>query len=421
MKKIVLAAILTLPWITLMFSCGQTHTTEMLVLGTIHSNHAKNAHYTYEDIVHILQSYQPDAICVEIRPQEFRKESYLKEMELAAIYGLANNLDVYPIDWWTGNEREKMEEYMKAEDYKIKKVIADSMLQASPIIQAFEEENGELKDYIHLKDYSWWNGKEFNDYTLEKYRISMGVFGDHCINLYYRTRNDSMMSRIAQAIENHPGERIIVLTGAEHKHYFDRELRNQNGVVVHELKDIQIESTGVMDKAVKDFLVWRDPGSYIPEITEGERFDRIYRHRLLRLLHGKDMDFHPYTVPNDNIDQGLAILDTLESQFAHLPDFAFEKGWIEFLRGHHQESIAFMDRVLEDSTSLHKPRKNFIIPMAMRTQAMCHDMMGQRQQAVMLYRKAKEKDLEFGPLDDWKSKVFYDRWIDKPYRHREEG
>ena len=421
MKKILFAAILTLPWIVLMFSCSQTKTTEVLVLGTIHSNHAKNAHYCYEDIVHILQSYQPDAICVEIRSQEFRKESYLKEMELAAIFGLANDIPVYPIDWWTGNERDQMKEYTKTEQYKIKKALADSMLQASSIIRTFEEKNGKLKDFIHLKGYFWWNGGEYNDYITEKYRISMEVFGDHCINLYYRTRNDSMLARIGMAVEKHPGEKIMVLTGAEHKHYFDRELEKQNRVMVHKLSNIKIVQTPVQDEAVKDFLKWRDPGSYIPEISLAERYDRIRQYRLIRLLHGKGMDFHPYSIPDENIELGMAILDTLKPQFGQLPDFLFEKGWIEFLRGHHQESIAYMDRVLDDSSSLNEGTKSFILPMALRTQAMCHDMMGRRQQAIALYREAKEKDLQFGPLADWKSKVYYDRWIEKPYRHRQEG
>ena len=421
MKKILFAAIFVLPWITLLNSCSQPQNTEVLILGTIHSNHAENAHYSYKDIVHILQSYQPDVICVEIRPQEFRKESYLKEMELAAIFGLANDIPVYPIDWWIGDERQKMKEYMKTDEYRIKKAKADSMIEVSPIIKTFAERNGELKDYIHLKDYTWWNGKEFNGYTQEKYRISMEVFGDHCANLYYRTRNDSMLMRIGRAMEQHPGEKIMVLTGAEHKHYFDRELKKQNGMIVHELSDVHIMPTPVQDEAVKDFLAWRDPGSYIPDISEGARFDRIRSHRLIRLLHVKDMDFHPYTIPDENIDQAMAILDTLEPQFGQLADFYFEKGWIEFLKGRHQESLACMDRVLEDSSALYEGTKSFILPMALRTQAMCHDMMGQRQQAIVLYREAREKDLEFGPLTDRMSDILYDRWLEKPYRHRQEG
>ncbi|MBS3808442.1 MAG: hypothetical protein KGY60_13135, partial [Bacteroidales bacterium] len=77
--------------------------TEVLVLGTIHSSHTKNPNYSYENVIHILDAYQPDAICVEIRPRDFRKNPSLREMELASIYGLANNIPVYPIDWWRGN------------------------------------------------------------------------------------------------------------------------------------------------------------------------------------------------------------------------------------------------------------------------------------------------------------------------------
>jgi len=72
----------------------------------------KNPNYTYENIVHILEAYQPSAICIEIRPRDFRNNPSLREMELSAIYGLTHNAVVYPIDWWTGNARNERREHI---------------------------------------------------------------------------------------------------------------------------------------------------------------------------------------------------------------------------------------------------------------------------------------------------------------------
>lgn len=69
---------------------------EVLVVGTIHGMHAENPNYTYHDIVRILATYKPDAICVEIPPSYFRKKSYLKEMTLACIYGGEHNIKATP-------------------------------------------------------------------------------------------------------------------------------------------------------------------------------------------------------------------------------------------------------------------------------------------------------------------------------------
>ena len=56
---------------------------------------------------------------VEIRPQDFRKVSYLKEMMLATIWGLAHGKNVVPVDWWDENEnaREVRDKLAKQPEY----------------------------------------------------------------------------------------------------------------------------------------------------------------------------------------------------------------------------------------------------------------------------------------------------------------
>ena len=83
------------------FPSPTTGPTRVLVVGTIHDGHTKKSElflpgpYRYPGDL-----YAPDAICVEIRPVDFRRKSYLTEMMMATIFGLDHGLKVYPIDSW---------------------------------------------------------------------------------------------------------------------------------------------------------------------------------------------------------------------------------------------------------------------------------------------------------------------------------
>ena len=90
-----------------------------MVVGTIHQRHQTNENYSYADVVHILATYDPDLICVEIRPKDFRREPYLKEMMLATVWGLSHGKKVAPIDWWDDapNDREIREKLVKQPEY----------------------------------------------------------------------------------------------------------------------------------------------------------------------------------------------------------------------------------------------------------------------------------------------------------------
>ena len=176
---------------------------EVLVVGTIHQRHGTDENYSYADIVQILAGYNPDLICVEIRPQDFRKAPYLKEMMLATIWGLARGKVVAPIDWWDDaqNVREIRDKLAKQPEYLEKDKQEKALLAQSPIVAEFEKRYGpsdaESKWSAHL-GYAFWNGRDFNDFYAEVYRISMRVYGDSHFNLYYQTRNGRMMELIRQ-------------------------------------------------------------------------------------------------------------------------------------------------------------------------------------------------------------------------------
>ncbi|MGP1438713.1 MAG: hypothetical protein ACTTKH_06545 [Treponema sp.] len=169
-------------------------------MGTIHQRHENNLNYSYQDVLNIVHTYNPDVICVEIPEFYFRKQSYLKEMMLASVYGFDNNKKVYPIDWFqlSGNPKTEIEEYMKTDSYIINEAEEKKRKESSQIIKDFE------KKYINYidenKSYSFFNGREYNDYIRESYNIMVSVYGDSPINLYSEKRNARMVELIDEVI-----------------------------------------------------------------------------------------------------------------------------------------------------------------------------------------------------------------------------
>jgi len=72
MKKLLILFIGLFLIVTLLGTNNPQSKTEVLVIGTLHQYHRNNPNYSYENIVSAIATYDPDVICVEIRPEEFR-------------------------------------------------------------------------------------------------------------------------------------------------------------------------------------------------------------------------------------------------------------------------------------------------------------------------------------------------------------
>jgi len=54
--------------------------TELLILPTIHTGHAKNLKYSFSHVTKIIKNFKPDIIAVEIRPEDMDQDTvYLKK------------------------------------------------------------------------------------------------------------------------------------------------------------------------------------------------------------------------------------------------------------------------------------------------------------------------------------------------------
>jgi tetratricopeptide (TPR) repeat protein len=366
--------------------------TQALVVGTIHDRHARNENYSYADVVHILATYDPDLICVEIRPQDFRREPYLKEMMLATVWGLSHGKKVAPIDWWedTPNDREVREKLEKQPEYIEKEKQLQRLVAQSEVIARYERLYGpeEKEDQWGAhQGYRSWNGKDYNDLSAEEYRLSLQIYGDSPINLHYLSRNHHMMELIGSAMRENSSHRVIVLTGSEHKHFFDREFRKNPQVDTLDFAALLPLKVGPLEPAMAKFLEEDDDLAYF-EPGFPKDLDTYYTNKLVRLVHGPDMDVYPGKIPAINIDRAGKVLERWRSSRPDSDRQIFEQGWMEFLGGDYAGAIKFFQQ-LTPRIDGGKVSYSFLRFDTYVNLGRSYDMLNQRDEALACYHRVE--------------------------------
>ena len=366
--------------------------TQALVVGTIHQQHARNENYSYKDVVNILAAYDPDLICVEIRPQDFRRQPYLTEMMLATVWGLSHGKKVAPIDWWqdTPNDREIREKLEKQPEYIEKEKQLQLLRSQSAVIARFEKTYGpsdKVDQWGARQGYRFWNGKDYNDLCAEEYRLSMQIYGDSPINLHYLTRNNHMMELIWGAIGENSSHRVIVLTGSEHKHFFDSEFRKNTDVERLEFDALLPLQSAPLEPAVMKFL---DEDDDLPYFEPGfpKDLDAYYTEKLVPIVHGQDMDVYPGRIPLANVVLAGKILERWRNSRPESDQQIHERAWYEFLRGDYAGAIQLYLRLTPriDAGKVDDPWVRFDTYTNL---GRSYDLLNQRTQALACYRRVE--------------------------------
>jgi tetratricopeptide (TPR) repeat protein len=389
------------------------NTTQVLVVGTVHQQHARNPNYSYRHIAQILSTYDPDLICVEIRPQDFRRRPYLKEMMLATAWGVTHGKVVCAIDHWNESDstRQVRERLREQPEYLRKQQQLDSLQAASLVIQSFEEEYGE--DFWDSEmGYQFYNGPEYNEYISEAYRLSMEVYGDNPMNLYYQTRNARMLELIRGAMRDNAAARLVVLTGAEHKHFFDRALQRAGDVSLVQLADILPLQDEVLDSVTRSFL---EEANDLPYYVEGypEDLNEYYWGKFTGLVHGPGMDRDPGIIPEENVRVAGKLLERWRASSSESPRLLFELGWHAFLSEDYElavQNFGKLARQVDEGsvTSL------FLRVFTYRNLGFCHDMLGERDAAIRAYSRAEEL-MQGTDMEARKDRILVN-YLSLPYR-----
>jgi tetratricopeptide (TPR) repeat protein len=367
--------------------------TAILVVGTIHQRHETNKNYSYADVIRILSTYDPDLICVEIRPKDFRKVPYLKEMMLATIWGFSHGTDVAPIDWWEDapNDREVRGKLAKQPEYVEKEKQEEALCAQSPIITRYENKYGPAeKENTWGKNlgYEFWNGQDYNEYYAEIYRISMKVYGDSPFNLHYQTRNDRMMQLIEKAIRDHHSHRVIVLTGSEHKHFFDREFRKTAGFATLDFEGLLPLEEVKLEPTILRFLDEDDDSPYYEKGYPADP-DANFHNKLTPIVHGPDMDVFPDTIPQSNIVRAGKILNRWKALRPESDTLTHEQAWMDFLRGNYaqavQEYLGLAKKIDRRQVTDAWIRFDSYLNLGR-----CYDVLGERKKALECYARCEE-------------------------------
>jgi tetratricopeptide (TPR) repeat protein len=379
-------------WSGLFLNAYPPPKTQALVVGTIHDRHARNENYSYADVVHILATYDPDLICVEIRPQDFRREPYLKEMMLATVWGLSHGKKVAPIDWWQDahNDRQIRDELAKQPEYVEKEKQLQRLRAQSAVIARYEKLYGPADkedQWGAHQGYRFWNSKDYNDFYTEEYRLSMQVYGDSPINLHYLTRNNHMMELTWSAIRENSSHRVIVLTGSEHKHVFDREFRKNPDVETFELDGLLPLQRGALEPAIAKFLDEDDDLAYF-EPGFPRDLDTYYADKLVPLVHGPDMDVYPGKIPAGNIERAGKVLERWRSSRPESDQQIFERAWMEFLGGDYASAIKLSGQ-LTGRIDAGKVSEPFVRVETYLNLDRSYDMLNQRSDALACYHRVE--------------------------------
>jgi tetratricopeptide (TPR) repeat protein len=242
----------------------------------------------------------------------------------------------------------------------------------------------------------------------------MAVYGDGPMNLSYRTRNDKMMELIRKALDENPGRRVVVLTGAEHKHYFDRALKPMPGVALVKLADILPLKPAPLGEYVAGFLKTNLARGYFDDSTPAG-LDQIYSGALVSLLHGMGMDGSPELIPLANLDKARPILAEWESRNPASAYLQFDLAWVEFLASDYRKAIDRLEAIRGRIDQIPEDSRGFVKTTFDRNIGLCHDLLGERDLAITCYKRGEAVCRELRYTERYIKYIFRD-FKDKPYR-----
>ena len=374
----------------LLFICNQGKTqskADVIVIGTIHNNHAVS-NYSYNDILRVLDTYKPDLICVEIRPSDFRTGTpYLHEMMLATLYGDLNAIKVEPIDWWDDKDNDRIirDSLSKIEPYIHLLAKEDSLVNNDPDIQHFNKKYGENVYKNNQLDILFWNGTDYSNYNFQNYKISLDVFGDSPFNLHYITRNRNMLHLINEAVIRNKSQRIVILTGGEHKRFFDDSLSVQKNVRLLSIDKLlplnNYDNTRLLSNEI--------PSLYYQKDVPAEDKEGFYFFTIVPLVHGMGMDFNPSKITESCIKEYKITLDNWKRDIPNSDKINYELGWYNFLTNNYDSAVLYFNHYIEaiDSHRISEDTpfsKGFTLSFI----AKCYDLEGRRDMAKEYYNKS---------------------------------
>lgn len=240
----------------LVLSCNKTtknpfevQKNEVLVLGTIHSQHHTDSVYNILYLEKLIKEIKPDYILAEIPPDRmeaamegFKRDDSISEPRVMrfpeyvdVVFPLTKTMgfEIIPTAGWTRpmalERRDKLNAISK-DSTRIKDWT--TYLEANKRTDSLYEATGNVNNpyFIHTNIYD-----NIQDVSLQTYNklfnVELGLGGWENINIAHYWN-------IEKALEKHryKGKRFLIIYGAGHKGWFLRELRKRDDIDLLEMK-----------------------------------------------------------------------------------------------------------------------------------------------------------------------------------------
>lgn len=230
-------------------ACAPAHSqgarTEVAILGAIHGGHLDSSRYSVEVVIATVRRYKPDVVFVEIPPDLFEEsvaridsrgfattkadlagldwtpafpELYRGVIPLRKEMGFA----VVPVSGWTRGVSAARRAFWEGPGKK------PPFADRRRVYDSFRKELGEIQDRERwLENPRFLNSPHYADLRrLERtlwsvsFDEGLGAGGEKAINRAH-------YGNIARALDQNRGRRVLIVYGAAHRYWFERELRKR--------------------------------------------------------------------------------------------------------------------------------------------------------------------------------------------------
>jgi hypothetical protein len=219
--------------------------TEIMVVASLHGLHKTDPHYSYDDLSHLVQRFEPDWVGVEIRPEDmsadpaFVASLYPHEMvTLKDLYGARS----FGFDWFGDEFAGRPISRDDLRSGRIKTLERDS--DNAPELQTADRHKLSLKiDALSRREAALLDGitpetlnaGTYDRLSARRYAIMRRwLAGTRFAALtdFYAARDSHIADAVGRFIKAHRGQRIVIVTGADHHGPLVKQLKTRFGASI---------------------------------------------------------------------------------------------------------------------------------------------------------------------------------------------